>query len=89
MAKTSRGGDMQTDTTTQKKSSKPAGKEEKRLMQAEVNQDLFDAAEKVMEAEEFKIRWVMEFGLKQFLKKYDPKAYSEYARKERARLGFD
>ena len=42
-------------------------KEEKRLMQAEVNLDLFTAVYNEMERRDLKIRQVMEFGLKAFL----------------------
>lgn len=54
-------------------------KEEKRLMQAEVNLDLFAAVEKEMERRNLKIRQVMEWGLQQFLLASNPK--------EAARLG--
>lgn len=42
-------------------------KEEKRLMQAEVNLDLFTSVYNEMERRDLKIRQVMEFGLKAFL----------------------
>lgn len=45
-------------------------KEEKRLMQAEVNIQLFLAAKKVMDEKGIKIRTVMEWGLKSFLLAY-------------------
>lgn len=53
--------------------------EKKRLMQAEVNLDLFTAVHKEMERRGLKIRNVMEWGLKAFLLSSNPK--------EAARLG--
>jgi hypothetical protein len=41
--------------------------EQKRLMQAEVNQELFDEAHKEMKRRNLKIRQVVEFGLKAFI----------------------
>ena len=53
--------------------------EKKRLMQAEVNLDLFSAVHREMERKELKIRQVMEWGLRAFLLASNPK--------EAARLG--
>jgi hypothetical protein len=48
--------------------------EKKRLMQAEVAVDLFDAAHKEMKRKHLKIRQVMEFGLRAFLLQSNPEA---------------
>lgn len=48
-------------------------REEKRLMQAEVNQDLFTAVQKEMEKKGLKIREIMEWGLRAFLLTSNPK----------------
>lgn len=47
--------------------------EKKRLMQAEVNQELFDAVHKEMKRKDLKIRQVMEWGLRAFLLASNPK----------------
>lgn len=53
--------------------------EKKRLMQAEVNLELFNAVHKEMERRGLKIRNLMEWGLKAFLLQSNPR--------EAARLG--
>jgi hypothetical protein len=53
--------------------------EKKRLMQAEVNLELFNAVHREMERKGLKIRQVMEWGLRAFLLASNPK--------EAARLG--
>jgi hypothetical protein len=72
--------DMQSATTVNQVPPLPLPQnEEKRLMQAEVNLDLFNAVHREMKRGDLKIRQVMEWGLKAFLLKANPK--------EAARLG--
>lgn len=47
--------------------------ERKRLMQAEVNLELFNAVHREMERKDLKIRQVMEWGLRAFLLASNPK----------------
>lgn len=56
-------------------------KEKKRLMQAEVNLDLFKAARKEMRLRKINIRSLMEWGLRAFLLSCNPE--------EAARLGIE
>jgi len=64
--------------------------EKKRLMQAEVNLDLFNEVSKEMKTQGLKIRQVLEFGLKMFLaaseqqRKNSPQKKSSLAKKKDA-----
>lgn len=59
--------------TSQQKSSIPLPKnDEKRLVQAEVNKELFDACHGEMKKKGLKIRQVLEFGLRSFLVQSNP-----------------
>ncbi len=48
--------------------------ERKRLIQAEVNEDLFNEASGLMKKQNLKIRQVMEYGLKAFIAKSKEKS---------------
>lgn len=69
--------DMQTATLPNQVPPLPLPQnEKKRLMQAEVNLDLFNAVSKEMERKGLKIRQVMEWGLRAYLKASNPKEAS-------------
>jgi len=74
-----KGKDMQTQIATETVNAVPdiAPAEKKRLIQAEINLDLWKAVEATRKKGDYNIRKVMEFGLKAFLIRYNPEAAAQ------------
>jgi hypothetical protein len=70
--------EMQVSTQTQVPALPLPQNEKKRLMQAEVNQELFDLVHKEMKRKDLKIRSIMEWGLRAFLLASNPKEAARF-----------
>jgi len=76
-----------TDTVAKPKLRPPAGPRAIRLLQAEVDKELFDLAAEEMKRANTNIKKVAEYGLKAFLLKVNPDKAKKFLDREAARLG--